>query len=207
MRRLFSRRLRRIAAAAAFTASLAAAPAVAQAGPAGDLIRAMADQAVEILATTNENLAEREKRLRAVLARDFDMAAIGRFAMGRYWRLATEEQRAGYIAAFSDFVVATYARRFGGYAGETLEIKSERATGAKDVLVATEITRGSAPPVQAEWRVRVDSPPPRVIDVVVEGVSMSVTQQAEFSSVIRQHGIDGLIHVLQAKAGRLGAQP
>lgn len=187
--------------------ALLTAPAAAAAGPAADLIEDMADRAIKVLAETEGDLAAREAKLREVLKQDFDMPLIARFAMGRYWRRASQDQRHSYTAAFSDYVVATYARRFGGYAGEKLEISSEREAGPNDVLVATEIVRdGGGPPIVAEWRVRVGDPS-RVIDVIVEGVSMSVTQRAEFAAVIRKNGIDGLIQVLQARAGRRGAQP
>jgi len=185
---------------------LATAPAAANASPAGDLIARMADQAIQTLAETDGKLAERETKLRALLVQGFDMEYIGQFVMGRYWKRATDDQKLDYLKAFSNYVAATYARRFGGYAGEKLEISDERPAGPKETMVQTRIIRGQAPPILAEWRVRVDDKPARVVDVVIEGLSMSVSQREEFSSVIRQHGIDGLIHILQARAGRLGAQ-
>ena len=181
-------------------------PFAAMAGQASEHIRDLADQAISTLAETDGNLAERESRLRPILANGFDMPHIARFAMGRYWRRANAEQQRDYIAAFSDYVVATYARRFGGYSGETLSILSEKELGPKDYSVVTRIERADNPPIDAEWRVRIDDDAAKVIDVVVEGVSMSVTQRAEFASVVRQNGVDGLISVLQARSSRLKAQ-
>jgi len=185
---------------------LAAAPAPVAAGPASDLIAEMADQAITTLAETETDLASRERRLRAILIRSFDMDYIGRFVIGRYWSRATEEQRHDYLAAFSDYIATTYTRRFGGYSGETLEILAERPASENETFVQTQIVRGEAAPILAEWRVRVDDKPARVVDVLVEGLSMSVSQREEFGSVIRQRGIDGLINILQARSGRLGAQ-
>ena len=45
----------------------------------------------------------------------------------------------------------------------------------------------------------------RIIDVMVEGISMAVTQRAEFRSVVRRHGIDGLIQILDAQSSKLSA--
>lgn len=187
-------------------ALLACMPLAATAGPASDHIRELADKAIATLAETSGNLAEREDRLRPILADGFDMPHIARFAMGRYWNRATSEQQRQYVATFSDYVVATYARRFGGYSGEKLSVLSEKALGPKDYSVVTRIERADNPPIDAEWRVRIDGGPAQVIDVVVEGVSMSVTQRAEFASVVRQNGVDGLISVLQARSSRLKAQ-
>lgn len=187
-------------------AIFATAPMTAIASPATDHIRDLADKAIATLADTNGNLAEREARLQPILADGFDMAHIARFAMGRYWKRATEDQQRQYVDAFSRYVVATYARRFGGYSGESLKIVTERELAPKDYSVVTRIERADNPPIDAEWRVRIEDGPAKVIDVVVEGVSMSVTQRAEFASVVRQNGVDGLISVLQARSGRLKAQ-
>jgi ABC-type transporter MlaC component len=40
---------------------------------------------------------------------------------------------------------------------------------------------------------------------MIEGVSMLVTQKAEFNAVLRQRGIDGLIKVLRMQLDRLAA--
>ena len=43
--------------------------------------------------------------------------------------------------------------------------------------------------------------------MVVEGVSMAVTQRQEFASVARRSGIDGLVQVLRAQTQRMAAAP
>ena len=182
------------------------APAAANAGPASELIEKMAAQAIETLQSTDGGLAEREKRFRRILTSHFDMETIAKSAIGRHWNRASADQRQRYIGAFSDYVVATYARRFGGYAGETFAVVGERSAGGDDMLVDSEIRRGEGPPIVAQWRVQVGDGAPKVVDVIVENVSMTVTQRSEFSAVVRSNGIDGLIQVLQARAGRVGAQ-
>jgi phospholipid transport system substrate-binding protein len=186
--------------------ALAIAPLAAAAGPAGDHIQPLADQAIRTLASTKGDLHAREARLRPLLAEGFDMAHIAQFAAGAYWNAASEEQRQEYSAAFSDYVLATYARRFGGYAGETLEIVSEREISAEETAVTTRINRGAAPPIDAEWRVRLADDAPKVIDIWIEGRSMAIVQRQEYAGIVRQHGFDGLVHVLQARANRLRAQ-
>jgi phospholipid transport system substrate-binding protein len=38
-----------------------------------------------------------------------------------------------------------------------------------------------------------------IIDLVVEGVSLLITQRSEFGSVLERAGVDGLIHELQKR--------
>jgi phospholipid transport system substrate-binding protein len=56
-----------------------------------------------------------------------------------------------------------------------------------------------------DWRVRNIKDNYKIIDVVVEGVSMLVTQKAEFSAVLRQQGIDGLIGILRSQLDRMAS--
>ncbi len=55
------------------------------------------------------------------------------------------------------------------------------------------------------WRLRRYADDFKIIDVIVEGVSMLITQRDEFSSVIRKSGgeLDGLITLLQDKVKAL----
>ena len=45
----------------------------------------------------------------------------------------------------------------------------------------------------------------KIVDVVVEGISMAATQRQEFASVIRSRGLDGLMEILRAKTQMLAA--
>ena len=42
-------------------------------------------------------------------------------------------------------------------------------------------------PIKVAWRVRADGHVYRVVDILVEGLSMGVTQREEFASFIRQN--------------------
>ncbi|MGL1446739.1 ABC transporter substrate-binding protein, partial [Vibrio parahaemolyticus] len=45
----------------------------------------------------------------------FDIDAISQFVLGRYWRTATEAQRAEYQKLFQQFIVSSYAAKLGQY--------------------------------------------------------------------------------------------
>lgn len=184
-------------------ASFAAQPAMAEQS-AGAFVKGIGAQAIQVLQGGNAGLAAREAAFGNLLKREFDLALIGRFALGRYWKQASRNQRIEYVAVFGDFVVKKYAALMGGYAGETLAVKGERTGGEKDQIVLTRIERPSGPPINAEWRVRKNDGRWRIIDISVEGISMAVTQRAEFKSVVQRNGVDGLIEVLSARVNKLG---
>lgn len=186
----------------------AVAPARADVSPAQvdaatKFIADLADHAIAILRRTDGTLAQREADFRKILSESFDLKFIGRFVLGRHWRKATEEQRADYQSLFTEWLLKTYSRRLGGYSGETFETISARPVEGGDILVRTRINRPSGPPIQADWRVRPEPDGMRIIDIMVEGVSMAVTQRSEFSAVVAKEGVDGLINILRARTQKL----
>ena len=169
-------------------------------------IDGLGKHAFATLQQANMTLDQREEAFAKILQKGFDLDLIGRFVLGKYWRQATPEQQAEYLDTFSRFVIKTYARRLGGFSGQSFSITGTSLTGDKgDVLVETHIDRPSGPPILAAWRVRDINGSLRIIDVVVEGVSMAVTQRQEFASVTRRSGIQGLVEVLRAQTERMSA--
>ncbi len=168
-------------------------------------IHQLGNQAIAALRTPDLSLEQREARFRGLLVAGFDLDLIGRFVIGKYWRLATREQQSDYLALFSEFVVQTYSARLGGYAGETLTVVGARQANDKDVVVRTRIDRPSGPPIVAGWRVRITGERYRIIDVMVEGISMAVTQRSEFAAVIQRNGIEGLLAILRARTTKMPA--
>lgn len=140
---------------------------------------------------------------RQLFQEGFDIPTIGQFALGPYWRQATEEQKRAYLDAFENLIVRTYARRFSEYSGETLQVSGARAISDTDILVNSQIVRPSGPPVAVGWRVRDRGGSFQVIDVLVEGISMGGTQRDEFTSVVQRNGgnINALIDAMRRQVG------
>jgi phospholipid transport system substrate-binding protein len=144
---------------------------------------------------------QKAAKVEDILRRGFDFPTIGRFVLGRYWNTATPQQRDEYIKVFTDFVAKSYSRRLAEEATVSgFNINSIRDLGEGDFLVQTAITRPSAAPLNYEWRVRDGGGGTKIVDVVVEGVSLLVTQRSDFTAVASQNGVDGLIASLREKA-------
>ena len=149
----------------------------------------MASDAITFLGNADLADTDKEKHFSELLNRSFDMATIGRFALGKYWRLASPEQRDEYQKLFREMIVEVYSRRFGEYDGQNLDIRGSRAGQKDDVTVNSVIVpQGSGQDVKVDWRLRKKNGQYKVIDVVVEGVSMALTQRSDFSSVIQRGG-------------------
>jgi phospholipid transport system substrate-binding protein len=173
-----------------------------------EFIQQLGNEAVQLLSNKQLPLAQREAKIRKLLRGNFDFKTIGQFVLGKSWRTASPEQRADYLSLFSEFVLRTYARRIGGYANDAFTITSATPLGRRDAIIVTAIAQPAGPAIRAGWRVRNNGGNDyKIIDVMVEKVSMAATQRSEYDAIVRQRGVDGLIEMLRAKVGSYSAQP
>jgi len=182
-----------------FSAASAANPAEQAAV---DFVKATAERGLTFLSNPNSTQDQRKAEFKKLLSSSFDMDTIARFSLGTYWNTATPAQKKQYSDLFRKMVVNVYAERFKDYNGQKFEVKSARPVGSSDALVTSNIIPvDGGDPVQVDWRVRNKNGEMKIVDVLVAGVSMSVTQRSDFSSVIQQGGgkVDVLIDYLKKK--------
>ena len=185
-------------------AAIAAAPSQDEAQK---LVKQLSEDAIKLLTQKDLPAEERSKRFRALLVKGFDVPEMARFTLGRYWRDLADDQRKQYLQLFEDFVVATYAQRFANYQGETLQVQGAQPE-SDDVLVRSQFMRVNPPqPVKVDWRVSQSDQGPRIVDVIVENVSLTTTQRSDFAAVIQRNGgkIEGLLDTLKAKTKDLNS--
>jgi len=171
-------------------------------------VRSLGQQAVGLLANRTLSAGDRKRVFRELLVERFDMTSIGRLVMGRHWRRATTAQKDQFGPLFEDYVVATYASRLDAYNGEQFNVGTARRANDKVTAVSGEVTRQQGASIDVDWMVHRKNDGWYVIDVVVEGVSMVISQRSEFSSIINQQGgIDGLIESIRTRIDIVSADP
>lgn len=187
---------------------LPAGPAQASAEDARAQIQRLADGALGVLADKSLSKPGRIEGLRKILLKNFNIPAIGKFVVGAHWRTAAKDEKSEFLDVFETYVVKTYAVQLGQYAGEKFKILSV-LPDKRGFVVISQVRPPNRPPVELKWRLR----KPRngelaVVDVVVENISMALTQRQEFSAVIQQRGgnLSGLIAALREKIKDLDAR-
>ena len=174
---------------------LLAAPALA-AESAVTFVRLFGEEAITML--RDRAAPDRRARFESLVRGGFDLPLVAQLALGRYWRSATPEERESYVELFSQFVLDTYARRLNEYGNQRLRVAGSVPAG-QDVMVESWI-EGGGEPIRVDWRVRQTGAGPRIVDVVIAGVSMLLTQRSEFGAVIeRSGGVAGLISNLRQR--------
>jgi phospholipid transport system substrate-binding protein len=178
-----------------------AIPAAAAADPAA-VVSNLGSRALEVLGK-NAPQSQRVARFRELLREDFDVPEISRFVLGRYWNVATEEQRAEFVKLFEEYIALAYSTRLAEYTGETFKVTGSRPD-ADGAIVSSQILRpAGAAPVKVDWRLIGRNGAYKISDVSVDGISMAVTQRSEFASVIQHNGgqVQSLITMLREKTG------
>ena len=169
-------------------------------------IQSVADKAIESLTAKDIPKAERVSRFRVLFNENFAVTQIGKFVLGRHWWNATEAEQIEYLGLFEDLMVVSYVDRFSSYAGEALNLKEARTENQTNVTVFSEIKRpGGTKPIQVNWRVGTNGTIYKILDVVIEGASLSSTLRSDFGSIVRQKDgkIAGLIDELRKKTASL----
>lgn len=178
--------------------------AAAAADPAA-VITNLGNQALEVLGN-NVDPKLRVARFRQLFSEDFDVPGIARFVLGRYWRVATEPQQQEFVKLFADYIALAYSNRLAEYSGETLRVTGSRPAPDGSVVSSEIVRPNGAPPAKVDWVLTPHDGAYKISDVVVEGVSMAVTQRSEFASVIQRNGgqVQGLITALRQKTEAAG---
>lgn len=185
----------------AMMAAMVRSPLADEGEAAAAFVRNFSDQAIAMLSDETLDDEARTREFRRLLKTGFQLELIGRFVLGRHWRSASAAEQVEFTQLFEDYLVASYARQFSEYGGEQLVVDGGRPKGKSGAIVMSRIVRPEGAPFQVEWRLRHGDEGWRIIDVVVEGVSMAVTHRSEFSSVIASQGgsVAGLLEVLRSK--------
>jgi phospholipid transport system substrate-binding protein len=155
-----------------------------------NFVAKMAERGINFLANPEITAEQRKLEFKKLLHESFDMKTIARFAMGRYWSQASEAQRTEYLANFEKMIIEVYSKRFGDYQGQDFKVDSARPEGENDVIVTSHIVPKNGEKITVDWRVRNKNAGYKVVDVIVEGVSMATTQRSEFASVVQRGGGD-----------------
>jgi phospholipid transport system substrate-binding protein len=153
-----------------------------------DFIISMGQRGIDFLANPNITIEAKKAEFAKLLDSSFDMSTIGRFSLGTYWKVATPAQKKEYQKLFRSMIIKVYSQRFSDYKGQNFDVQSVRKETDKDYIVTSFIVPDDGAKVQVDWRVRHKNGGYKVVDIIVENVSMAQTQRADFASVIQRGG-------------------
>ena len=164
------------------------AAAAVDASQAADFLTELQEKAASRLGDASISSEKKEQNFRQLFNENFDVPAIGRFVIGRYWRRTSDADRQAFLKVFEDAMVQRFLPLLAENSSEFFKIGTVTAHSEKDVLIDSRIDRNGAEPYRVAWRVRETDGAFKILDIVAEGVSMAITLRSEYGSVLKNNG-------------------
>ena len=163
-------------------------------------IEKLGKQVVEKVSNTDISDVERYNNFKQLYLSSFDNYYISRFVLGRYWKTIDKGIQKQFVDSFNKYIVATYAPKFKGWEGTFKAVDALLENNYYNVKM--DILNEDGPTLKMMWKMYLNKNKEfKILDVNIDGVSMLVTQRAEFLSVIKNHpnGVVGLIDAMNKK--------
>ena len=160
-----------------------------------------ADNAISILSNESLDASQKNIQFTELVMSSIDMNLISKFVLSKYWKLATDDQKKAYLAAFKQYFISSYANKLDQYSGEKVIIVSSNAA-KKFVIVKSNIVRDGTDTLKIEldWRLLTRDGQTKIIDLSIEGISLIIAQREEFQSFLanNDNSLDALINKLKS---------
>lgn len=153
--------------------------------PAITFVNDLTDDIIQNVLESNKSQNEKLITFRTAFEKALDLKSIGQFVLGVYWRQASETDREAFLKAFIDYTTKTWADRFNMYNGQKIIFLGTRNAERNQLYVDSQIQNN--PPVEVIWRLRQKNGDFRIIDIIVEGVSMAMSYRNEYSAFLQAH--------------------
>ena len=165
-----------------------------------NFVEKLGKEVIETVSDEKLSDSQRRSNFRYLYLNAFDNFYISRFVLGRYWKRIDKSVKEEFVKTFNDYIVSTYAPKFKGWQGE---FKAVDALIEKNFYnVKMDVINKNGPVLKLIWKIYLDKNKNfKILDVNIDGVSMLVTQRAEFMSVIKNNpdGVVGLIKAMKKK--------
>jgi phospholipid transport system substrate-binding protein len=187
--------------ALALAASLvggAARPVAAADGPTA-VVEQTTSGVIAILTDAKLSTDEKRKRVEDVVLASVDFETLSKLVIARNWSKFSEAQRAEFMTLFKNHLSMTYGRNVETYKNEKVTITGSRDESGGDTTVKTKIVRGGPGDILVDYRMRQKAGTWKIIDVIIEGVSLVSNFRSQFQDVVSSGGPERLLTLLREK--------
>jgi len=172
------------------------------------VLASVGGQLFEHIAMLAEQQRKDPKVMRALIKKDLmphiDYRYTAYKILGKYVKTATKAQRNAFVEVMRDYLVITYAQALTQYKDQQVRYERDKNIGTKRIaVVRTEIVQQGSPNINIEFKLRKSkkSGEWKAFDMVVEGISLLSSKQAEIISQIRESGLDSVIVKIRNRVG------
>jgi phospholipid transport system substrate-binding protein len=164
------------------------------------IVEKMTQAAVEVLGRKDLSGEEKRHRIEDLAYANVDFETMSRLVLARNWSQLSAAQRTEFVQLFKEHLALTYGRNIENYNNEKVQVVSERDEGRGDWTVKTKILRGGGnADVLVDYRLRQENDAWRIIDIVIERVSLVANFRSQFQEIMSGGGVVKLLDVLREK--------
>lgn len=184
---------------AAALAFAAARPAAAVDTP-PQVVRKLSDAVIAVLQEKGPSANQKRTKIQEIVKQYADFATMSRLVLARHWKSLTDDQKQQFVEEFKQHLAVTYGKNVESYNDEKVQIVGDRDDGRGDWTVQTTIVRpGGGADILVDYRLRQENGEWKVIDLVIERVSLVSNFRSQFQDVMMNGGIDRLLELLREK--------
>jgi phospholipid transport system substrate-binding protein len=165
-----------------------------------DVVTGTSEAVIVVLKQKDLPKAEKRRRIEDIVLKSVDFDTLSKLTMARNWAVLSAAQQEEFREEFREHLSATYGRRIDDYRNETVDVLGTREEARGDQTVKTRINRGGGTAdVLVDYRLRQIGGQWKIIDVVIEGVSLVANFRSQFQELMAHGGAEHLLAVLREK--------
>lgn len=170
------------------------------------VVKTTVNQALDVLRDNQAPLAQRQDKLRQIVAGTFDFTEMAKSALGYHWKQLTPAQQQEFTNAFVAFIEDSYLSKINDYRGQQVSFLRSTNDGPQYAQVSTDIIQpGGKDSIHVNYRLLQEGGTWKIYDVTVDAISIIANYRNQFNRVMNNSGYDTLIGDLKRKQAALAA--
>ena len=150
-------------------------------------------------ALQQQNAQQRIAEIGRILLDGMDFDIVSMHTLGRYGRRPDSDEFREFSRLFSAYIIDLAVEKFGSTAIESYAVNGAQELPNGDVLVQTNVVQGAGGSIGAGWRVRETPAGPKIIDILVDGYSMTTHFNGLYADWLSKAGLSGLVNKMRGQ--------
>jgi len=162
------------------------------------IVKQVTDRVIEILQQKDLPDGEKRAKIETIVMEYVDFETLSKLVVARNWSKFSPAQQEEFMTQFQEHLARTYGKRLDDYRNEKVIITGEHEEARGDRTVNTKVPRGGTV-ILVDYRLRQKDGSWKMIDIVIEGVSLVANFRSQFQGIVTSGGPDKLIQLLREK--------
>jgi len=172
----------------------------------GDAPRAIVDKlssaVLGVLGNNSLSSDDKRQRLEQLVYANVDFDTLSRLVLARNWSTFSPAQQDEFTREFKRHLSLTYGKNVESYKNEKIAITGDHEEARGDWTVQTRVLRGGPADISVNYRLRQTPSGWRIIDFVIENVSLVANYRAQFQDILGGGKPEKLLVLLRDKNER-----